>query len=323
MMYTRAPCTRQALYKRISRWKNNLSSSNKLIIQAIDVARGVVSTNHAPLVSTNHAFPAPEAATTPNTSRTKVIITPATTKALDGIDSWLNRNKTESSMCLRKKRTATQVCRDNFSTKARKIYYGARHSDAFKLASSELLAHTLDSKTYGKRGHGARAIAAKYNESTLNSPSDRKLLATSLQLSVTDNRAGKSPVARGRPEKIPSILCAALAKQSVMLKVAGEGEASSAKMQSLIEGLRTGTPWDEVFTTRGCWRKTLKNPPEVMNTAKAKNNENCRVEWLTFRNIKDWTARAKSFLIDIGMAKDEPGTIREFIFFRCFTYIPY
>jgi hypothetical protein len=108
-----------------------------------------------------------------------------------------------------------------------------------------------------------------------------------------------------------------------MLQVAGEGEASSAKMQSLIEGLRTGTPWDEVFTTQGCWRKTLKNHPEVMNPAKAKNNENRRVEWLTYRNIKDWTAREKSFLIDIGMAKDEPGTIREFIFFRCFTYIPY
>jgi hypothetical protein len=76
MMYTRATCTRQALYKRISRWRNSLSSSNKLIIQAIDVARGgVVLTNHAP----------PEALTPPNTSRTRVIITPATTKALDDI----------------------------------------------------------------------------------------------------------------------------------------------------------------------------------------------------------------------------------------------
>ena len=84
----------------------------------------------------------------------------------------------------------------------------------------------------------------------LKSPSNRKLSATSLQRSATDNQAGKSPPARGRPEKIPAVLCLTLTKQSAMLQVAGEGEASSAKMMGLIEGLSTGTEWDGRFTAR-------------------------------------------------------------------------
>lgn len=44
----------------------------------------------------------------------------------------------------------------------------------------------------------------------------------------------------------------------------------------------------------------------------AKNNEDRRVDWLSYGNILAWTARAKEFLISIGMAKDEPaGIIRK------------
>ena len=43
----------------------------------------------------------------------------------------------------------------------------------------------------------------------------------------------------------------------------------------------------------------------------AKSNKDRRVEWLSYKNIIDWTTRAKAFLIDIGMAKDEPGIICE------------
>ena len=60
------------------------------------------------------------------------------------------------------------------------------------------------------------------------------------------------------------------------------------------------------------WRKTRTKHPEILNPVKTKNNEDRRVEWLTYKNIIDWTARAKEFLLSIQMAKDEPGLIREY-----------
>ncbi|MBV5280331.1 MAG: hypothetical protein J0651_03500, partial [Actinobacteria bacterium] len=52
---------------------------------------------------------------------------------------------------------------------------------------------------------------------------------------------------------------------------------------------------------------------DILNLVRAKINEDRRVEWLTYKNINDWTAAAKKFLIAIRMAKDEPGIIREYL----------
>ena len=98
-----------------------------------------------------------------------------------------------------------------------------------------------------------------------------------------------------------------------MMQVAGEGEASSVKMKALTEGLVANNKWEGVFSTEYCWRKARKNHPEIMNPVKAKVNEDRRVEWLSYKNVMDWTARVKEFLISIGMAKDEPGEIREYL----------
>jgi len=51
-----------------------------------------------------------------------------------------------------------------------------------------------------------------------------------------------------------------------------------------------------------------------MNPVRAKHNDDRQVDWLTYKNVLEWNARAKKFLVDIGMAKDEPGTIRELSF---------
>jgi hypothetical protein len=45
--------------------------------------------------------------------------------------------------------------------------------------------------------------------------------------------------------------------------------------------------------------------------AKAINNEDRRVDWLTYKNIKDWNLKAKEYLISIGMGTPEQGLIRE------------
>jgi hypothetical protein len=97
-----------------------------------------------------------------------------------------------------------------------------------------------------------------------------------------------------------------------MMQVAGVGEALFVKMKALTEGLVANSKWEGVFSTEYCWRKTRNNHPEIMNPMKAKVNKDCRVEWLSYKNVMDWTARAKDFLITIGMAKDEPGEIREY-----------
>ena len=123
----------------------------------------------------------------------------------------------------------------------------------------------------------------------LSSPSDRKIKATTLREAVAFDQVGLSPAKRGWPEKTPSILCAALSKQLAMMQMANEGEALSVKMKALTKGLVAKTKWQGVFNTKYCWRKTQKNYPKILNPVKAKVNDNCRVEWLSYRNIMDWT----------------------------------
>jgi hypothetical protein len=214
-------------------------------------------------------------------------------------------------MMLRKKRTPSQVCWGYFDSNARRSYYGDRISNAFKKATIKLSDSLNDDSMRGKRGQGARAIAATFNESMLSSPSDCKIKAKTLREAVAFDRVGLSPVKRGQPEKIPSKVCAALSKQSAVMKFENEGEASSVKMKALTEGLVANTKWQNVFSTEYCWRKTQKNHPEILNPVKAKVNEDCRGEWLSYKNIMEWTAQVKEFLITIGMVKDEPGIICE------------
>ena len=297
-----AHCSRQALHARISRWKSSLSPPNKKIVQDIEDARGVIS-RYATLVRDSPSEPSPACAQP---------ITPAIAEVIADGPSWLDPDKTLASMHLRKKRTPSEMCRANFGENAKKAYYAERYSKAFKVASNSLKTNLDDDTTRGKRGCGASAIAQHLNETMLTSPNDRKLKPHALRDAVASSRAGLSPATRGRPPTIPPTLCKMLAQQSAMMQVAGEGEASSVKIKCLTEGLVTQTKWEGVFNTPYCWRKTRKLHPEIMNPVRAKINEDRRVEWLTYKNIWDWLARAKDFLISIGMAKDEPGIIREY-----------
>jgi hypothetical protein len=238
-------------------------------------------------------------------------------KELADAPSWLDPDNTLEAMTLRQERTPSQVCQDNFDSNAKRLYYGA-----FKKASIKLSDSLNNDSTRGKRGQGARAIAATFNESMLSSQRDHRIKATTLREAVAFDRVGLSPLKRGRPEKIPSKLCAALSKQSTMMQVVNEGKALSVKLKVMAEGLIANTKWQNVFSTDYCWRKTRKNHPEILNPIKAKVNKDCRVEWLSYKNIMEWTAQAKEFLITIGMAKDEPGIIRECACYALATMIP-
>ena len=154
------------------------------------------------------------------------------------------------------KKTPSQVCRDNFNSNAKRLYYGDRYSNTFKKTTIKLSDSLNNDSMRGKHGQGARAISATFNESMLSSPSDRKIKATTLREAVAFDRVGFSPVKQGRPEKIPSKLCAALSKQLAMMHFANEGKALSVKMKALTEGLVSNMKWQNMFSTEYCWRKT-------------------------------------------------------------------
>jgi hypothetical protein len=73
------------------------------------------------------------------------------------------------------------------------------------------------------------------------------------------------------------------------------------------------TKWQGTFSKEYLWRKTRSRHPQIMNPVDTKINKDQHVEWLSYKNIMDWTAKSKEFLISIGMAKDEPepGIISE------------
>ena len=299
-----ATVSKQALHQRIARWRNNLKPPFDATMQEIEaLRRGAV----------------PETAS--SLAGEEIVVTPATLSAtqlssttafgLDRAPSWMDRDKMILSMTLRKKRTPSQVCRDNFDSNSKAAYYSSRISTAFKQATTELKSNMDNPTLRGKRGYGVISIAKKYNSTLLSSPNDRRIKESMLHEAVAADRIGKSPPKCGWPSIIPDCLHDALATHSTMMQVAGEGEASSGKMISLTAGLVAGTAWENKFNLDYCWRRTRAKNPAILNPVKAKNNEDRRVEWLTYKNIMDWTERAKQFLLDIKMAKDEPGIIRE------------
>ena len=105
-----------------------------------------------------------------------------------------------------------------------------------------------------------------------------------------------------------------------MMQVAGDGEALASKMKAVASALMIGTPHENAVNIDYLWRKTRSFHPEIMNPVKAKNNEDRHVDWLTYKNSHDWNARAKKFLIDVGMAIDCPGQIHVWYSFTCFFF---
>ena len=115
-----------------------------------------------------------------------------------------------------------------------------------------------------------------------------------------------------------------------MLQSSGEGEASSLKMRALAGALTMGTRHEKKFCTNYLWERTRKDHPRMIMPAKAINNEDRCVDWLMYKNIKDWNKKAKEFLISIGVGTPEQGLIRKsffccieltwFILFNCLFY---
>jgi hypothetical protein len=206
----------------------------------------------------------------------------------------------------------TQVAQDEFNKKVDKFYYESRYKVAFKEATLAVAKNRDDPLKQGKRGSGIRAIVKEINDAKLPSPNDKKLTRGSIFNAVNRGDIGVSPLKKGKKETVTPLITKALATQATMMQVCAEGEASAPKMISTATALISGT--SHKFSAEYAWRKTRMKHQEILNPVKAKNHEDRRVEWLTFNNIMEWNARAKQFLVDIGMVNDCPGMIRKFLF---------
>jgi hypothetical protein len=101
------------------------------------------------------------------------------------------------------------------------------------------------------------------------------------------------------------------------MQVSGEGEMSSLKMRTLATAMTLGTPHEGKLTSDYVWKMCRHRHPEYIKPAQAVDNEDRRVNWLTYNNIIKWMQRAKTFLLHIKMAKDEPGIIRKWLCLYC------
>ncbi len=54
------------------------------------------------------------------------------------------------------------------------------------------------------------------------------------------------------------------------------------------------------------WRLTRERHAEIINPSQQLNSEDRQVEWLTYKNVKDWNKRAKEELLSLGMVSDKP-----------------
>ena len=102
---------------------------------------------------------------------------------------------------------------------------------------------------------------------------------------------------------------------TIMMQATGEGEASSLKMRAISSAITLGTKFENKFSSDYIWRKMRLDHPRLICPAKAIDNEDRRVDWLTYQNITDWNIAAKSFLISIGMGTEDRGLIR-----KCFVW---
>ena len=118
------------------------------------------------------------------------------------------------------------------------------------------------------------------------------------------------------PKRVHKSLGCAL----VMMQVSGEGEMSSIKMRTLAMVITLGTPHEGKLTNAHIWKTTHHRHPEYIKPANAVDNKDRRVDWLTYKNIMLWMKWAKKFVLDIEMAKDEPGLIRKCVCL-CFIFI--
>ena len=173
------------------------------------------------------------------------------------------------------------------------------------------------------KGTGLRSIAEKYNLQLLDHPDDRELKPATLGDYIKVGVIGVLPPKRGRRRAIPNPVTDQLARETAMMQASGEGEATTAKLCRVLAAATTGTEHAGKFNSKYVVERARRDNPHIFQPRKAINDDDRRVEWMTFKNINDWTDAAKQVLIDLEMVKDEPGLMSAYnnCPFLCFALI--
>ena len=85
-------------------------------------------------------------------------------------------------------------------------------------------------------------------------------------------------------------------------------------MKKAIFAMKVGTEHEASMDAEYVFRKARASHPEVFTPVLAKNADDRRIEWMTYKNINDWTDMVKEELIRIGMVVEKPGLISKWSF---------
>ena len=240
-------------------------------------------------------------------------------KALDVsielMPEWVDKDKLKETVGKKTRRSSKDAHEYNWAKKAKKDLRDARYKKAFKMATEEAWKVQRKRGQAGKRGKGLRAIAARYNSMYLTEPGDRRLTRQALHNCINERgEHGVSPPKRGKPFKDGHAeLTQQLALQAAMSQAAGAGEVTSRMLKNSIVAATAGTKHEGNFNARYVASCSRFLHPEVFHPVMALTNEDRRVEWLTYKNLNDWTDIVKRELVDIGMVNDKSGFVSKFL----------
>ena len=304
---TGATCKASGLYQRLQRHRSREAAAEEIATAEYDRINDLVSLGGE---AAGGGRGGGKTTTPPAASLSKAAMLDA---ALDALPEWCDRDSSRKSMTRRARKNLTQAHLSRLTGQVEKRYYDGRYSAAYKAATLSVQSALVgDEKKYGT---GLRATVNRVNKEMLNSPHDKKLTKSTIYNAVARGDFGVSPLKNGRRGLIPPELTHGLACHSVMMQASGEGEASSLKMRAISSAITLGTKFENKFSSDYIWRKTRLDHPRLICPAKAIDNEDRRVDWLTYQNITDWNIAAKSFLISIGMGTEDRGLIR-----KCFVW---
>ena len=102
-----------------------------------------------------------------------------------------------------------------------------------------------------------------------------------------------------------------------MMQASGQGEVNSRNMRKAIFAMTVDTGHETSMDTEYVFKKARASHPEVFTPVLAKNDDDRQIEWMTYKNINDWTDMVKEELIRIGMVVDKPGLISKWSFVLC------
>ena len=228
--------------------------------------------------------------------------------SIELMPEWVDKDKLKEKTGKKSRLSSKLAHESNWNKKAQKDLINARYKRAFKKATEEAW-RIQKTRKAGKHGNGLRAIAARYNLEYLNEPYDRRLTRQAIDQCINvRGEHGVSPPKRGAPyKKRHPELTEQLALQAAMNQAAGAGEVTSRMLKNAVTAATVGTEHEGKFKPDYIVRSARKLHPEVFSPVKSLTNEDRRVEWLTYKNINDWTDLVKAELINLGIVYDKPG----------------